>query len=516
MYPARWQFRPYLRQCFHQLLFCSLALVAPLALADTSGPVVSTANGRLEGLRAGDLELFRGIPYAAPPVGSMRWRAPQAAPDWQGVRKAQAFGPACLQKVAAQEPERSLKDFPQSEDCLTLNIWAPAGARTAASKLPVMVWIHGGSFRFGSGSLSLYDGSDLARQGVIVITVNYRLGLFGSFAHPALLRQDEPGGNFGLLDGIAALRWVKTNITGFGGDPRNITLFGESAGGVSVGYLLTSPLTEGLFQRAIIESGGLSIPEFSRQEAEKIALRVSSDLHATTAEALRALSPEALRDASTGAGDTMPFIDGKVIAAKLGSSFAQGKAHAMPLLIGSNDAEAGFFGPRYWQNLPAELGPERWKALAGRCFGYADSSPDACAEQIASEWFAGANSRSIARSAGAYAPVYVYRFEWVPPAQRQSSRGAIHTAEIPYVFGHIAADTHADPASRAVSRELSARWVAFARSGKPQLKPGDWPAFSPENTETIMSVDAKGIHPGMNPADAMLDMLDSMALPVRT
>lgn len=363
--------------------------------------VVATAAGRLEGLTEGPLRVFRGIPYAAPPVGALRWRAPAPVQPWAGIRPATAFGPACLQKPARQEPERSLQNGPQSEDCLSLNVWAPAKAGTAPA--PVMVWIHGGSFRFGSGSLSVYDGSELAKRGVIVVTLNYRLGLFGTFAHPTLHAEDQannrPGGNFGLLDAIAALRWVKDNIAAFGDDPAAVTLFGESAGGASVAYLMESPLAEGLFQRAIVESGGLSLPEYSRAKAETVATNLAAQLGAQDAAALRAVPAAAIRDADTGIADTMPFIDSTVVPDKMRAAFEAGRIQHVPLLIGSNDAEAGFFGPGYWQGLPREVSDAAWARLRPLCIGYGKGSDDACAEQVASEQFAGVVSRAVDRRA---------------------------------------------------------------------------------------------------------------------
>jgi len=476
-------------------------------------PTITTQAGQLRGSREGSLNVFRGVPYAAPPVGELRWRAPTPTPAWTGVRDATAFGAACLQKVARQEPERSLKDAAQSEDCLTLNIWTPSDAQHTGP-LPVMVWIHGGSFRFGAGSLASYDGSELAKRGVIVVTINYRLGLFGTFAHPSLAQDGEPGGNYGLLDAIAALRWVQSNIAELGGYPHAVTLFGESAGGVSVGYLMASPLAAGLFRGAIIQSGGLSLPEYSRSNAEGIAANVAGVLGAKTAAELRALPASTVRDAETAPADTMPFVDGTIVREKMRTAFEAGRIAAIPLLIGSNSAEAGFFGPQYWQALPAQLG-ERWSALRRHCFGYGTKDDDACAEQIASEMFAGVNTRALSRGASAVALVYAYRFGWVSPARRLTTRGAIHTAEIPYVFGHVALDAAYDAGSRILSHALEDAWVAFAKTGSPIRNGDDWPPFVSGRSEKLllMGPDTEAI--GRNPADGLLDTIDAMALAPR-
>ncbi|WP_256215509.1 carboxylesterase/lipase family protein [Sphingobium sp. AP50] len=477
--------------------------------------VVRTGDGRVEGTEAEGVMVFRGIPYAAPPVGALRWRAPQPMKPWRGIKPAVEFGSACVQKVAKQDPEKSLENFPQSEDCLTLNVWSPKARQGV--RLPVMVWIHGGSFRFGAGSLSTYDGSALAQRGVVVVTINYRLGLFGTFAHPTLQMAGEPDGNYGLLDAIAALRWVRRNAGSFGGDANSVTLFGESAGGVSVGYLMASPLAAGLFDRAIIQSGGLYIPELSKRDAQAVAARVAEELGAHNAAELRALSAMSLRDANTSAGETMPFIDGTVVREKTHEAFTAGRTNRFPLLIGYNDAEAGFFGPGYWKGLPSEVGQDGWNRLSSKCFGYGGEDTDSCAEQTASELFAGVNSRRIARGASRQAPVWMYRFSWLPSRERGPLKGAIHTAEIPYVFGHIAAGDRDrdDGKSQTLSSQIMERWIGFARTGRPELRAGDWPRYLAGNDERVKNFDGERNEPALNPADALLDELERSALPAR-
>ncbi|WP_313513120.1 carboxylesterase family protein [Pseudomonas sp.] len=475
---------------------------------------ITTSCGQIEGASEGLLAVFRGIPYAAPPVGELRWRPPKPMPPWLGVRPAITFGAACLQKAGRPGAAADFSPMPQSEDCLFLNVWAPVNA-TAEGPLPVMVWVHGGAFRAGAGSLPMYHGDELARRGVIVVTINYRLGLFGTFGHPALKTNGDPDGNYGVLDVIAALRWVRGNIAAFGGDPDAVTLFGESAGGVTVGYLLASPLAVGLFHRAIIQSGGLSLPEYSRDRAEAVAEEIAGTLGVTTKEGLLALPAEALRDAEISAADIMPFIDGAIIREKARTAFEAGRIQHLPLLIGSNDAEAGFFGPHYWDSLPAEVGDDSWQSLRVNCFGYGSQNDDACAEQVASEMFAGVNTLAFARSASVFAPVYVYRFSWVPVGERTAKRGAIHTAEIPYIFGHVAADMRMDSASRSLSRSLADRWVAFARMGSPDLPGQVWPSFETRNGELLLLIgpDTETVAP--NPAGKLLDAIDDLGLPPR-
>lgn len=485
-----------------QFLWSSAAFALPVVTgapswSQAAASRVTTRQGVVEGVQEGGLSIWRGIPYAAPPVGPLRWQPPEPAPAWDGVRPARAFGPVCIQKVARNEPEHSLKDVPQSEDCLTLNIWAPRDA--APASLPVMVWIHGGSFRFGAGSLELYHGDGLTPRGVVVVTLNYRLGLFGSFAHPAV-----EGGNFGLMDQIAALRWVRDNIAGFGGDPDNVTLFGESAGGVSVGYLMSAPSAQGLFHKAIIQSGGLAVPTPTPSEAAAVGTRVASDLGLTDADgaALRALPADALRDVDYGPADVMPMRDGVTVPKPLADAFAEGDAGDIPLLIGWNTAEAGFFGPRYWENIRAELGEDRWQALQP-LLTWGAASADAAAEQIASEWFAGSVSRRMALTHRG--PVHAYRFGWVPPEDRDTTRGAIHTAEIPYVFDNL---DSAGTQGRALSEALADRWVAFARTGDP-----DWPTLGADGTPFLLI--GEDLTLGPDPVAALDTALAGMDLPPR-
>lgn len=479
--------------------------------AQSASPVVTSKHGKLRGLTEKGISIWRGVRYAAPPTGINRWRPPQPLAAWQDIRDATSFGPACLQPVARNEPERSLKDKPQSEDCLALNIWAPQDAQS----LPVMVWIHGGSFRFGTGSLDLYHGDELAKQGVIVVTLNYRLGLFGTFSHHALRDDGLTDVNFGLLDQIAALQWVRDNIAAFGGDPSNVTLFGESAGGVSVSYLMASKAARGLFHRAIVQSGGLAVPLNDRQQGDAIGRRIAEDLNLpdATAADLRALPAEALRDAAYSAADIMPQRDGHIIDRNLTDAFEAGDAGDMPLLIGWNTAEAGFFGPRYWKSIEGDLGPDRWQEFKALCVGWGRESDDAASEQIASEWFAGSVSRAMALSHRG--PVHAYRFGWVPERERSTTRGAIHTAEIPYVFGHVATSAASDDASRAVSRDLSRRWAEFAKNGEPESPDGpQWRQLT-SAAKTFLRVGLTGTEIGDDPTAALDEAIRSAKLPPR-
>ena len=272
-------------------LAISLAAVLPLAAAITDP--VRVEQGQLSGVPGSDpsVRVYKGVPFAAPPVGDLRWRAPKPAPDWPGVRKADQFSATCMQTPYAEGSLYHSEPQPVSEDCLYLNIWT--GAKSASDKRPVMVWIHGGAFTRGSGSLPTYDGENFAKKGVVLVTVNYRLGIFGFFAHPELTQESEhhSSGDYGILDEIAALQWVQKNIAAFGGDPRRVLVFGDSAGSSSIGNLVASPLTKGLFQRALGESGawmGLSVAPMTKLDAaEQAGVRTATQLGANSLAELR-------------------------------------------------------------------------------------------------------------------------------------------------------------------------------------------------------------------------------------
>ncbi|WP_312242381.1 carboxylesterase family protein, partial [Pantoea sp.] len=323
-------------------------IIIQRVLARESGDlIVPTLYGEVQGKSLRATNAWLGIPYA----GARRWQPPQAPEKWDGVKPAFQFGAACMQLPPDKGAEAALAHGAMSEDCLTLNVWRPKGSEQS---LPVMVWIHGGAFRLGSSSLALYNGEALAAKGVVVVSINYRLGPFSVFPHSALR---DKAMNFGLLDQVAALGWVKRNIASFGGNPDNVTVWGESAGGASVGYLMTSPLSRGLFNKAIIQSGALDLPELDHQQAQAALERVlPADLRAKNAQQLRALPATQLLHLPLSKTVTMPIVDGVSLTEKTCSAFAAGHLHKMPLLIGSNDYEAGFFPPQWAASVPAKLG----------------------------------------------------------------------------------------------------------------------------------------------------------------
>jgi para-nitrobenzyl esterase len=498
------------------LSVCAI-LAVPLALfAASPGPRVKTASGTVEGKIDGNVQAFLGIPYAAPPVGDLRWKPPAPVAKWSETRKATEFGAHCMQGNVFGD--MTFRDSGGSEDCLFLNVWVPA--KPSAAKLPVMVWIHGGGFVAGAASEPRQDGTNLAQQGVVVVSMNYRLGVFGFFVHPELAKESgrNAAGNYGLLDQVAALRWVHDNIAVFGGDPENVTIFGESAGSFSVSGLMASPLAKGLFHKAIGESGGAGErpdPEAAEKSREaKDSKLAGSTLGLQTLAELRAVPAEKLLNAFFKPGGETNFafgpdVDGYFLPGPTPAIFAEGKQNDVPLLAGWNHDEGSFeiaFSPE-------KSTADSLKATAQKEFGAkADeflrlypATTDAQAlrsmEDFAGDrfiawstwWWIEAQSKTGKQTA------YRYRFDLGPPADPKGPRlGAYHSAEIEYVFGQL--DSKAGIAWRAEDRELSAEmqkyWTNFARNGDPN-GPGlaKWPAYSAADGWPVMFLDAKsGAH----------------------
>lgn len=455
-----------------------------VAAADTS-PAANIAQGRLAGASEAGVERFLDIPFAAAPVGALRWRAPQAPPGWTGVRDASKLGPACPQTVRPALVGGGVAEH-QSEDCLQLNIWRPAGAR----KLPVMVWIHGGAHVIGSGTFPAFDGTAFARQGVILVTINYRLGALGYFAHPALTagkRRGEALANYGLMDQLAALRWVQKNIAAFGGDPGQVTLFGESAGAIGVTTILAQPEAKGLFTRAIVQSGvGLLDPRpLAEQEALGAALAARAGVPPSASlDALRALPAAVLvaaADVRTPGAMTGPILDGELVREAPWRVFARSEPIDVPLLVGANSNEASVI---LAMGVPpaaalAYLGPDQATGRAAYGTGLAD---DELARQVLGDaWFV-APARWLAARTAAGAPSYLYHFDYVAATRRDRTKGAAHGSEIPYLFGtlHYFASVAGavDEEDRRFGADMSACWVAFAKTGVPGCAlVRDWPRY---------------------------------------
>ncbi len=451
-----------------------LALAAPIAMA---GETAKIDTGTLKGVTSGDVVSFKGIPYAAPPVGRLRWRPPAKVAAWTGVRDAGRYGAICMQKIVK---DNGVGPGPASEDCLTLNIFAPAKADTR--RLPVMVWIHGGGLVNGSATADLYDGSALARQDVVVVSMNYRLGRFGFFAHPALTAEaagKEGLANYGLMDQVAALKWVKRNIGAFGGDPAKVTLFGESAGGMSVNRLMMMDEARGLFIRAIVESGVGRERSQTLGEAEADGAGFAAKLGAPGNDptALRAVSADAI----VSAGDLdifkgeAPILDGKLLKENADQAFAAGHVAKVPYLVGSNSLEipAAFLGPRL--NAMLNFAPDRKAALIK---AYGDEAT--FTEHAGADLLFGEPARALARDqARSGAPTWLYRFSVLSAAAPKMLKGAPHASDRQYVFQTLGASPWpTDARDAALARTISAYWVAFAKTGDPN-GPGrpEWPRY---------------------------------------
>ena len=454
-----------------------LALLVALPMACLAQvPMAATASGPLQGLNANGIDVFRGIPFAAPPVGALRWRAPQPAETWTEVKQATTAGPSCMQ-TRGMSLENGGDPGRLDEDCLYLNVFSPRAERS--DRLPVMVWIHGGALIFGGGALPIYDGAALARRGVVVVTINYRLGALGFFAHPGL-DQESPGGpvNFGLLDQMAALRWVQANIAAFGGDPARVTIAGQSAGAQSVLALMASPLAAGLFSGAIAQSP-YGIPSHSREKAQAtgIALATAAGLPGAqaSAAALRRLPAELLAERGQKISLAPSLIVGdQAIPMPLLEAFQKGREHAVPLIIGNNSADASVveaFGVD-----PAVLVQKMGNArILVRPLYPGVSDPSQLGREVARDALFTAFGRRIAYLHSAKAPTWRYYFNHV---DQNASGGVVHGGEVPFVLGTLEGckclGRPATPLDQVVERRTADRWAAFVRTHKP-LGAVEWP-----------------------------------------
>jgi para-nitrobenzyl esterase len=442
-----------------------LATTILAGAAQAAGPTAKLDSGVIEGAASGDLIVFKGVPFAASTAGANRWRAPQPVAAWTGVRPATRFGAACPQPHLSEDPWAQVG--PQSEDCLFLNVWRPAKVEKGGDA--VMVFIHGGSFIRGAGGVPLYDGSALAKRGVVVVTINYRLGRFGYFAHPALTKANADGGrlgNYGLMDQIAALQWVQANIRALGGDPKKVTVFGESAGAVAVQMLTTTQAAKGLFVRAIGESGGgtaaaaairggpLTAEAFGASWANGLGLKDA------TVEQLRAVPvADVLK-----AGPAGPVIDGVMIKRSPGDTYRKGEQLPVGLMIGGNSHEASLVGENV-AVAKAALGaayPELLEASRAHPTK-AGAESDLITQSLAIQ-----PSRYLAqRNAAAGLPAYSYYFDQVAASDRAKSLGANHGWELSFLFGTRIDKETWDETDQAVSKLMGDYWVRFAKTGDP-------------------------------------------------
>lgn len=516
-----------------RLLFAASLALAPLAPAPApaAATVVRIETGEIEGAVSDGVASFKGIPFAAPPVGALRWRAPQPPAPWDGVRPATAFGHDCMQ--LAEPSDAAPPGTTPDEDCLVVNVWRPAET-TPGEKLPVLFWIHGGGYVNGGSSPALYDGGGFARQGLVVVSANYRLGRFGFFVHPALLAAGEgPVGNFGYQDQLAALRWVQRNVAAFGGDPARVTIVGESAGGGSVLHLLVSPAAKGLFQRAAVLSGGgrghllggmqPSGGTPAQPSADQVgaafakAAGVAGDDAAALA-ALRALPADVVRgDLNMSALMRFPadyamgpIVDGEIVVATPAERLRRGEGARVPILIGTTGADLPLTLPPSRGEPYAMFGADAERARA--LYDPADQLPPLrIALILGADLTMQEPARFVAKQATrAGAPAWLYRFDYVPESLRAEQDAAPHAGELPFVFDTLPAryGAAATDADRAMARVVSGYFANFAKGGDPN-GPGlpAWPKYAPARPDLMLFTnDGAAVRP--DPWQERLDLIE--------
>jgi para-nitrobenzyl esterase len=469
-------------------LLAAVALTTAGAAHAQPAPTARIDSGPLVGVAEGPANVFRNIPFAAAPVGALRWAPPQPVKPWTAPRPAAEAGPSCPQPMnASGTPNDGGANGPTSEDCLQLNVFAPRDANGANAKgAPVMLWIHGGGHRTGAGWI--YGGQNFARDGVVVVSINYRLGALGYFAHPALTKAARPGealGNYGLMDQIAALKWVQRNIAAFGGDPRNVTVFGESAGGMSTLALLATPSAKGLYQKAIVESGlGWNAPKTLADE-EKVGLAAMAKAgvpETATAADLRELSADRLGAINGAYG---PFIDGRLMTETDSQAIARGHVPDVPLIIGSNSGEDSLMGPLVLgeaalARIPAAVKP----AYAAE----AAAGPDLFARAVFTDRLMGGPARWVAAETSGGKPSWLYYFSYVGSRFPASKTRAGHADEIQYAWEYWGRRTPMSMVSakdQQVAGLMHACWVSFAKTGVPRCGTEPWPAYTPAKDQLM-------------------------------
>jgi para-nitrobenzyl esterase len=478
-------------------LFSLLLLSAATAFADP----VKTANGLVEGSTEKELRIYRGIPFAAPTVGDLRWKAPQPVQNWGGVKPADKFGAQCMQRRVFSD--MVFRASGMSEDCLYLNVWTPA--KSPSERLPVLVYFYGGGFIAGDGSEPRYDGAAMARMGIVALTVNYRLGVFGFFAHPELTKESpqRASGNQGLLDQAAALRWVQANIAAFGGDPTRVTIAGESAGSIAVSALMASPLSKGLIAGAIGESGAMiepTIPPVTLADAEKTGAIFAAAIEAPSLAALRALPAEKILEATARPGlpRFSPAVDGYFLPKAPAEIFAAGQQARVPLLAGWNSEESssravlgqGEPTPENYANAVKKLYADRADQILKAYPGTSNDEVVQSATALAGDRFIGFSTWKWLDVHGRTGGAPTYRYYYAKP--RPGARGAAHSAEIEYAMGNLASNKTFPwtPDDEKVSQTLQGYFANFVKTGDPNgAGLPKWPAANTDKTVSVMHID---------------------------
>lgn len=509
-----------------------LISLAAWAAGAQAQDMVKIDSGMLKGSTRAGVTAFKGIPYAKPPVGKLRWEPPQSAAHWKGVRAATQYGHDCMQ-LPFPSDAAPLGTKP-SEDCLVLNVWTPARHK---ANLPVMVWIYGGGFVNGGSSPAVYNGRHFAKKGIVFVSFNYRLGRFGFFAFPALTKQAHGGllGNYAFMDQIAALKWVKRNIAAFGGNPDDVTIFGESAGGMSVHVLMTSPLAKGLFEKAMVESGGgrtmmnaTGVTEGinGKPSGEQIGVNFarSMGIHGDGAVALarlRALPAKDIVDgmnmasmfaaASTYAG---PMIDGRLVVGQPETLYREGKYQHVPLLLGTNSMDLGFSFAKTQAQLFAPFGKNAKKAEAA--YGAKpDSNLRFLGMKVAADAMMIEPARFVAQTLSAQGdPVWEYRFGYVADSMRKQWPGAPHATEIPFVFDTVRTKYGEDATSSDVKagEETNSYWANFVKTGNPNGEGlPHWPRYSVKHDELMLFTENHGPEAMADPWKERLDLTEAVA-----
>ncbi len=481
-----------------------LSLLPLIATAQITEPL-HLESGLLTGIPGSNpgVQVYKGIPYAAPPVGALRWHAPQPSPSWEGVRKADTFGPGCIQNVAGSRPpwtEEFMHQGSVSEDCLYLNVWTAAA--DASERRPVLMYIHGGGFSEGSGSVAVYDGEKLATKGLVVVTVNYRLGVLGFLAHPELTAEsgNSASGNFGLLDLVAALQWIKEHIASFGGNPNNVTIAGQSAGAMAVYLLTVAPPAKDLFHRVIVQSGPGGLASFGLSsthtlarplsEAEAGGAEFAKATGASSLQELRAMSVDELTATPTSGGGPLrfgPVMDGDFVPDSVPAIYARGTQHDVPMLMGFNADEPSAFpgygratvesfreaaGERYGESAEAFLA--LYPTNTDEEAGHAQKTSQRDLAAVALELLAAERAQT------AKTDLYLYYFERGIPWPERPEFGAFHTAEVPYFFNNLdMLNRPWETLDRGLADTMSSYWVHFATDGNPNgAKIPEWPAWN--------------------------------------